>query len=323
MKKKLQVFISSTYSDLLEERQSSVEAVLRSGNIPAGMELFSAGNKSQIEVIKRWIDESDIYMLILGGRYGSIEPESNLSYTELEYQYAISINKPLFAIVLHEDFIEEKIKKSGSSIIEMKYQDKFKEFKCLVLSKICRICKDSNEIKLSIMESIMDIQKQNELSGWIKGSELPDYSLLLIEINKLKEERDELARKINKTSKYNEEAKRSSYIGDHEFLDIYTILESKKITIPEKFTQNKKELEISLLRLFILEQSNLTIGVSSSTLSSEWSRYLTKHLVPILLNFSLIQREKTKIKPGVEYIKFIISDLGNKFLSLYHIHNLS
>ena len=45
-KKKLQVFISSTYTDLLEERQSSVEAVLRPGNIPAGMELFSAGNKS-------------------------------------------------------------------------------------------------------------------------------------------------------------------------------------------------------------------------------------------------------------------------------------
>ncbi|MDD5007450.1 MAG: DUF4062 domain-containing protein [Syntrophorhabdaceae bacterium] len=44
MKKKLQVFISSTYSDLKAERQSAVDAVLKAGHIPAGMELFAAGN---------------------------------------------------------------------------------------------------------------------------------------------------------------------------------------------------------------------------------------------------------------------------------------
>lgn len=45
MKKKLQIFISSTYVDLQEERQAAVEAILGSNNIPAGMELFKAGNK--------------------------------------------------------------------------------------------------------------------------------------------------------------------------------------------------------------------------------------------------------------------------------------
>ncbi|WP_447406827.1 DUF4062 domain-containing protein [Clostridium perfringens] len=69
MKKKLQIFISSTYLDLQEEREAAVEAVLESKHIPAGMELFRAGNRSQLETIKKWIDESDIYMLILGGRY--------------------------------------------------------------------------------------------------------------------------------------------------------------------------------------------------------------------------------------------------------------
>ncbi|HYI02988.1 DUF4062 domain-containing protein [Hyalangium sp.] len=68
MKRKLQVFISSTYIDLKEERQSAVEAILESGHIPAGMELFAAGDKSQLETIRRWIDDSDVYLLILGGR---------------------------------------------------------------------------------------------------------------------------------------------------------------------------------------------------------------------------------------------------------------
>lgn len=73
MNKKLQVFVSSTYTDFIEERQAAVQAILDFGHIPAGMELFKAGNKSQLETIYKWIDDSDVYMLILGGRYGSIE----------------------------------------------------------------------------------------------------------------------------------------------------------------------------------------------------------------------------------------------------------
>lgn len=64
------------------------------------MELFKAGNESQLKTICKWIDESDVYMLILGGRYGSIEEKSGLSYTELEYRYELSKDIPVFAVVL-------------------------------------------------------------------------------------------------------------------------------------------------------------------------------------------------------------------------------
>jgi hypothetical protein len=75
--------------------------------MPAGMELFTAGNKSQWEVIQRWITDSDIYMLILGGRYGSVEPNSGLSYTELEYDFAVNSGKPFFAIVIEDEALPE------------------------------------------------------------------------------------------------------------------------------------------------------------------------------------------------------------------------
>jgi hypothetical protein len=52
MKKKLQVFISSTYKDLRDERQAAVSAILKAGHIPAGMELFTSGDESQMETIK-------------------------------------------------------------------------------------------------------------------------------------------------------------------------------------------------------------------------------------------------------------------------------
>jgi len=90
-KRKLQVFVSSTFIDLKEERQTAVQAILEAGHIPVGMELFIARDESQWDIIKEWIDESDVYMLIIGGRYGSIEPKSGKSYTHLEYEYALSV----------------------------------------------------------------------------------------------------------------------------------------------------------------------------------------------------------------------------------------
>lgn len=53
------------------------------------MEYFPAANEEQFAVIKRLIDRCDYYILILGGRYGSIEPKTGKSYTQLEYEYAL------------------------------------------------------------------------------------------------------------------------------------------------------------------------------------------------------------------------------------------
>lgn len=117
-KKKLQVFVSSTFTDLQAERQEAVSAILKAGHIPAGMELFTAGDQSQLQVVKRWIDDSDIYMLILGTRYGSLEPGSQLSYTELEYDYAVSLGKPLFAVVLDDTGIDRKHRELGAGASE-------------------------------------------------------------------------------------------------------------------------------------------------------------------------------------------------------------
>ena len=141
MNKKLQVFVSSTYTDLIEERQAAVQAILDAGHIPAGMELFKAG-KSQMETIHRWIDDSDVYLLILGGRYGSIETDSGLSYTELEYRYALSKNMPVFAVVLSESFLTNKINTPNlrlSNVMEQIVPDKYKSFKLLERLMIVKI----------------------------------------------------------------------------------------------------------------------------------------------------------------------------------------
>lgn len=216
-KKKLQVFISSTYTDLRDERQAAVEAVLTSGHIPAGMELFAAGDETQMNVIKRWIDESDIYMLILGGRYGSIEPKTQKSYIHLEYEYAAEKGKPLFAIVINENYLEKKIKKHGSSVIEKDYPEKLRQFRELVCSKMVRFWSDPKDIKLSVMETIADFSKRTELIGWIHGSEGLTIENLTNENAELKKQLAELIR--------DQEPKFNGYT----FMELAKILESEDL----------------------------------------------------------------------------------------------
>ena len=71
MEKRYQIFISSTFTDLKDERQAVLRAVLELDQMPAGMELFPAADASAWQLIKDVIDSSDYYILVMGGRYGS------------------------------------------------------------------------------------------------------------------------------------------------------------------------------------------------------------------------------------------------------------
>ncbi len=172
MKRKLQVFISSTFSDMIEERQAAVAAVLKAGHIPAGMELLTAGDKSQMKTIERWIDESDVYMLILGGRYGSIEPTTGLSYTELEYDYAASQGKSAFAVVIADAALEAKVKASGTAFIEKVNTKALAQFRDKVLKNISSFFSDPKDVKLCVYESMSDYAANSDLRGWIAADGL-------------------------------------------------------------------------------------------------------------------------------------------------------
>lgn len=93
-----QVFISSTYTDLVEERQALISALLQLRALPAGMELFPAADEEAWGLIKRVIDESDYYLLVIGGRYGSLDKDG-VGFTEKEYDYATNQKKPIMAFL--------------------------------------------------------------------------------------------------------------------------------------------------------------------------------------------------------------------------------
>ncbi len=196
MATKYQIFVSSTFTDLKNERQAAVEAILAAGHIPAGMELFAAGDESQLEVIRRWIDDSDVYMLILGGRYGSIDPATGLSYTELEYNYAVQKGLPFFALVLSENAIDAKSLVIINECRETSNRDEFDKFRGKVLSKISRVVEDCKDIKIGILESLRSLEHRYKLQGWIRASEMKDVAPLIKQLSALADENSQLKNKL-------------------------------------------------------------------------------------------------------------------------------
>lgn len=97
--RRFEVFVSSTFFDLQEERAAVSKVLLEMDAFPSGMELFPATDADSWTLIQQVIDSADYYLLIVGGRYGSVSDTTDLSYTEMEYDYAVEHKKPVMAFV--------------------------------------------------------------------------------------------------------------------------------------------------------------------------------------------------------------------------------
>lgn len=312
MKNKLQIFISSTYADLKEERQAAVSAILKAGHIPAGMELFTAGDVSQMDTIKRWIDDSDIYMLILGGRYGSIEKTTALSYTELEYDYAMEKGKPFFAVVIDENALEEKIKDMGSKVIERDHPQELKLFREKVLSKISSFFEDPKDIKLAVHETIPDLEARYDLKGWIRGDEIPDTKPFFDEIAHLRSENKELTDQLEQQHKRIEQSKRK-VPNEEELEEIIEIL--KKIEIETDLTTEDESVNpkrIPLIYILASSKDSLVTGVTNEVGINEVDRLLYYNVCPKLQIHGLVINEKVA---SVLWRRFVLTKKGEALLA--------
>lgn len=308
MKKKLQVFVSSTYSDLLAERQAAVSAILKSGNIPAGMELFTAGDKSQLETIKSWIDESDVYMLILGGRYGSIEPNSGLSYTEFEFDYASQLGKPFFSVVISEKALEEKVKAYGTSVIEKDNSKALSDFRIKVLSNISSFFDDEKDIRLCVHESLADIRDKANVKGWVSADEVEDTKPLYEEITRLRQENSELTSRLDALMR---SAKNSSRVSE-DFGQLIELLTDHKIKIPSSLAGGKEDVEVPLLSLVLNQKDDLINGVTNAYNAGEREVFLYYSVCPKLIIHGLVANEKV---PAVRYRRSFVTAKGLEFFA--------
>lgn len=164
MEHRYQVFVSSTYTDLIEERRELIQALLEMECLPAGMELFPAANESQWELIKQTIDDSDYYVVVVGGRYGSMGPEG-VSYTEQEYNYAVSSGMPVLGFV-HQD--PDSLPRSKSEVDPDGYA-RLAAFRDKVKSRPVRFYTSPEDLGGKVSRSLTIARTKDPREGWVRG----------------------------------------------------------------------------------------------------------------------------------------------------------
>ncbi len=211
MDKKYQIFISSTYIDLVEERKEVIQALLELDCIPVGMELFPAANEDQWTLIKELIDTCDYYLLIVGGRYGSLNREG-ISYTQMEYEYAISRNIPVVAFT-PENPDEIPVKKTDK---DSKKTKKLAAFLELVTQKMCKKYDGPKDLGSVASRSIIKLIKKHPAIGWIRGNNLTSEESNR-EILNLKKQIEELEHQLFKKKNFAPSGAESLEQGNDKF----------------------------------------------------------------------------------------------------------
>jgi hypothetical protein len=175
---KYQVFISSTYGDLKEEREAVTWAILKARHIPVGMENFTSSNDRGWQTIKRVIDDSDYYVLIMAGRYGSVDETTQKSWTQHEYEYALSKGIPVLGFIRNDSTITaDKMEKSQELREKLQYfvqQVKDKHLVTPWLQKQDLV----DSVSAGLRNHIDDDEDNNPRPGWYRGDAIPSAAAL-------------------------------------------------------------------------------------------------------------------------------------------------
>ncbi|RFP77413.1 DUF4062 domain-containing protein [Hydrogenophaga borbori] len=175
MDKRYQVFVSSTFTDLKDERQGVLKAILELDHMPAGMELFPATDASAWQLITDVIDASDYYVLIVGGRYGSLD-ETGIGYTEKEYDHAVATKKPVVPL-LHEKPDNLPRDKTETDASAWKRLTAFREK--VEKRHTCVYWKNAEDLKSKVIVGLTAIIKRQPMVGWVRADQVPTGATLV------------------------------------------------------------------------------------------------------------------------------------------------
>lgn len=190
--KKYQVFLSSTYEDLQEERREVMQVLLEMDCIPSGMELFPAANENQWSLIKGVIDDCDYYIVIVAGRYGSLDSDG-LSYTEKEYRYATESGKPVIAFLRKDPGLipSEYTEQTDSG------KRKLEAFRALVKQRMYKPWSTPHELGSVVARSLNQLRRRHPGTGWVRGDQVLKASAAE-EILQLRKTIEELKAKLSR-----------------------------------------------------------------------------------------------------------------------------
>jgi hypothetical protein len=143
------------------------------GHFPAGMEAFPAADATPWELIKSVINESDYYILIVGGKYGSTGPDG-ISYTEMEYNLAVELGKPILAFT-HGD--PDQIP-AGKIELDNEARSRLDSFRKMISQRTCKQWTNKENLKAAVLLSLVHTIRTKPASGWVRNEGLENHELL-------------------------------------------------------------------------------------------------------------------------------------------------
>lgn len=192
MNKRYQVFVSSTYADLQDERSKVIQTLMEMDCIPAGMELFPAMDEEQFEFIKKIIDDCDYYLLIIGARYGSTSEDDGLSYTEKEYRYAKDKGMKVIALV-HGEPDQLPVAKTDR---DPTLYDKLVAFrKDVCTNRLVRFWHSAAELPGLVALNLPKTIKAYPAIGWVRGDSTASTAVMA-ELLAMKSENERLREEL-------------------------------------------------------------------------------------------------------------------------------
>jgi hypothetical protein len=267
--KKFQVFVSSTYEDLQAERQEIMHALLELDCIPSGMELFPAANEDQWSLIKGVIDDCDYYLVVIGGRYGSIGA-TGISYTEMEYRYALEQSKPIIAFLHRQPDTLPKNKTEK----ELEGQKKLEEFRALAQKKMVKHWESAKDLGSVVSRSLIMLQRTHPGIGWVRGNLVPSKEASL-EILALKKEIERLQNDITLIRTTAPKGTETLSQGDDQIILNFTFKVSKDYrttSYESQFTTSWNDLFYTISPLMIDEAHERTIRLSLNKYVDQMNR---------------------------------------------------
>jgi hypothetical protein len=197
VEKKYQIFVSATYEDLRREREAVSKTILELGDIPVGMEMFSAADEDQWKLIKRQIEQSDYYIVIVAHRYGSMAGE--VSFTEREYDYAAEIGIPVLGFV-----IDPSAEWPANHIdTDPRIHSRLERFKNKIKSRMISFWTKADSLDSKVLAALSKQKNINPRPGWVRAENIPGPEILAElatlgkEVARLSEENSALKQKAS------------------------------------------------------------------------------------------------------------------------------
>jgi len=195
-------------------------------------------NENAWKLIERVISESDYYVLIIGGRYGSQDDVTGLSYTQKEYELAVKLGIPVLAF-LHR-------KPGGLSVdnseLDSKTRKKLLNFRKMVeVPHHCNYWESISDLNGLVFPALINVFETSPAQGWIRdtGESVEELNSRLVALQKKYDLANERLSKLDENSRnehdFFKEDQTIELVISNDFLSIFDEIRAEEsIKIPLK-----------------------------------------------------------------------------------------